>query len=184
MRFVVTFLTLTLLTSVAQAQLEAHLNRLTRKTTWTFRADDGNLYRFSGEFAGVNGDVMQIRDADGIRHRVFIDDLIEEDRLLFWEFQGDNPIVGMPGTHARRMENSAYADYDDRLRERRVYALRARAEIASTRPPARGWLAIRAPWIDISSPTLPLDRGVLSQPPIYSRGRYLPRRYLVPVPRL
>jgi hypothetical protein len=179
MRFVFAFLTLPMLTSVAHAQVEAHLNRLERKTTWTFRATDNNYYSIDGDFAGVNGDAMQVRDADGIRHRIPIDELIEKDRLLFWEFRGDHPLVGMPGTHARRMENQDYADYESRLTERRVYANRIKAELAAQRGPARGWTAIRAPnMVNIMSPIVPLDRGVVTQPPIpYLGGRVHVRGY-------
>jgi hypothetical protein len=152
--------------SLVHGQLEAHLNRLNRKTTWTFQADDGQFYSIDGDFAGVNGDLMQVRDIDGIKHRIDIDSLIEKDRLLFWEFRGDTPMIGMPGAHRRRMLTSDYADYQSRLTERHVYALRTRAEIASMRPPARSWTAIRRSDINIMSPIVPLDRGVVSQPPI------------------
>lgn len=154
----------------ANAQSEIHLRRLENKKVWTFSIEDG-LYGIEGEFAGINGNVMQVRDADGVKYEIPINNLIEEDKRLFWEFDGSRPSIGMPGKHAKLvMENKLFADYQDRLTERRVYALKVRAEIASRKPPARGWLAIRVPY-NFADPLGVMNNGFVIQPSI-PYGRY------------
>ena len=47
------------------------------------------------------------------------------------------PSIGIPGAHARRMENPLYREYQGRLTERHVYAQRKKIELAQSRPPAK-----------------------------------------------
>jgi hypothetical protein len=79
----------------------------------------------------------------------------------------NGPASNKIGTsHARLMEIPLFEAYHRRRVERRVYAQRRKAEIAANRPAYRGWTAIRRPDINIMSPIIPLNRGVVSQPPI------------------
>lgn len=165
MRFFIMAMLMLGMASISQAQTEVYLNKLQEKTSWTFEMD-GQLYGLKGTFAGVNGQYMQIRDEEGFKHPIPIDALTERDRLLFWEFRGDVPMINAPGAHARRMQNEQFADYQDRLTEKRIYALKTRAEINSQKPPARGWLAIHVPF----NPSMPLgnffEMNQVQQPPI------------------
>ena len=162
------------MSNFATAQTGAYLDKLNEKTTWKFSIGD-NLYGLEGDFAGINGDIMQVRDEEGFKHQIPIDSLIETDRALFWEFHGDYPIVGAPGAHSRRMDNELFRSYQERMTERRVYALKTRAEINAMKPPARGWLALRVPYDPLNPLGIGLWTGFVRQPPI----PYYPRRVLL-----
>jgi hypothetical protein len=75
-------------------------------------------------------------------------------------------MIALPTTAFAVDNPRKFAAYKERLAERKAYALEQRRVINATRPPARGWLAIHRPDIDITSSTVSLDRGVVSQPPI------------------
>ena len=75
-------------------------------------------------------------------------------------------MIALPTTAFAVDNPRKFEAYQERLAERKAYALEQRRVINATRPPARGWLAIHRPDIDITSSTVSLDRGVVSQPPI------------------
>jgi hypothetical protein len=75
-------------------------------------------------------------------------------------------MIALPTTALAVDNPSKFAAYKERLAQRKAYALSRRQEINASRPPARGYLAIHRPDINIMSPIVPLDRGVVSQPPI------------------
>ncbi len=75
-------------------------------------------------------------------------------------------MIALPTTAFAVDNPSKLAAYKERLAQRKANALARRHEINTARPPARGWLAIHRPDINIMSPIVPLDRGVVSQPPI------------------
>lgn len=75
-------------------------------------------------------------------------------------------MIALPTTAFAVDNPRKFAAYQERLAVRKENALEQRRMINAVRPPARGWLAIHRTDIDISSTTLSLDRGVVSQPPI------------------
>jgi len=77
--------------------------------------------------------------------------------------------------HATKGDKPITRRAEERLAERKTKALEQRRIINASRPPARGWLAIHRPDIDIKSPIVPLDWSVISQPAI-------PMRPVVAVP--
>lgn len=80
-------------------------------------------------------------------------------------------MLALPTTVLAVDNPRKFAAYKERLAERKAYAAAYRRQINAARPPARVWLAIRRPDIDITSSTVSLDRGVVSQPPIPMRRR-------------
>jgi hypothetical protein len=83
--------------------------------------------------------------------------------------------ISRPGASARRAENELYEAYRERLRDRREQALALRREYMFYRPPARGWLAIRAPFPTTMANMFELGR--VRQPPIS-----FPRQRIIVVP--
>lgn len=84
-------------------------------------------------------------------------------------------LIALPTTAFAVDNPYKYRAYQERLAERKAKALQQRRLINASRPPARGWLAIHRPDIDIKSPIVPLDWNVISQPAI-------PMRPVVTVP--
>lgn len=75
-------------------------------------------------------------------------------------------MIALPTTAFAVDNPDKYAAYKERRAARKAYALEQRRLINASRPPARGYLAIHRPDIDIKSPIVPLDWDVISQPPI------------------
>ena len=95
-------------------------------------------------------------------------------------------MIALPTTAFAVDNPSAYAAYKERLAARKAFALQQRRAINAAKPPARGWLAIRRPDIDIKSPIVPLDWDLISQPaipvPVYGLPCYESHSYTaVPV---
>jgi hypothetical protein len=78
-------------------------------------------------------------------------------------------MMALPTTAFAVDNPRKFEAYKERRAERKAYAVACRREINAARPPARFWLAIRRPDIDITSSTVSLDRGVVSQPRIPMR---------------
>ena len=81
-------------------------------------------------------------------------------------------MIALPTTAFAVDNPSAFAAYKERRAARKAFAREQRRAINATRPPARGWLALRRPDIDIKSPIVPLDWNFVSQPPIPVRPIY------------
>jgi hypothetical protein len=78
-------------------------------------------------------------------------------------------MIALPTTAFAVDNPRKFQAYKDRLAERKAYATARRQVINAARPRAHGWLAIHRPDVNIMSPIVPLDRGVVSQPPIPMR---------------
>ena len=97
-------------------------------------------------------------------------------------------MIALPTTAFAVDNPYKYRAYKERLAARKTKALEQRRIINASRPPARGWLAIHRPDIDIKSPIVPLDWGVISQPaipmqPVVATPYYESYNYAtVPVP--
>lgn len=159
--------------SIAVAQVEAHTNRLSKKTDWEVFTLDGSQ-TIVGKFDGFANDEVYIKDAEGFRHRIPVDAMADRD--LFWEIR--NPMgarISMPGNQARLAANPEYTQYRAKLRGRRTEALYERRQTYLSKPPARGWTGIAVPF----NPLFPtygrsmIEMGIVRQPPLYvPRRRY------------
>ena len=172
-RLIVAALALFALPVTASAQVEAHMNRLHGKRSWSFHTTAG-VRSLSGKFAGINNDVFMVQDADGFRHAIPIDALVEEDRGLFFVMR-NAPLAGMPGNFDRLMQtNEKFATSVNSRRGRETEAIYERRKLNADKPPARGWLAVTAPFNPfLGTGGRPMiEQGFVRQPPI----TYLPRR--------
>ncbi len=78
-------------------------------------------------------------------------------------------MIALPTTAFAVDNPRKFQAYQERLAVKKKIATAHRQQINSARPPARGWMAIHRPDINIMSPIVPLDRGVVSQPRIPTR---------------
>jgi hypothetical protein len=167
MRFVISSLTVfvcLLLTGTANAE----------KRVWTAKSG----HRVIATLEDQTADAVSLRIANRPHPVVvMINQLIEADQAFAKRNLTVGPalMISKPGAHARRTENSRYADYVYRLRERRAYALEARREYNARKGPAVYYMG------SMPNPMLPFGSGIqlgrVRQPPLLVR----PRRHFVVV---
>ena len=132
-------------------------------------AADGE--RVVADFVRAKNNVITLRRPDGTHVAIEADMLSEESQQLAVNRAIDQSI--------NLVTASEFQEYQERLTERRVYALNQRRLINESKPPARGWTAISVPYNPIG--TSAIELGWVRQPPIPYGLRFGYRGGLVPV---
>ena len=115
-----------------------------------------NGERVVADFVRAKNNVITLRRPDGTHVAIEADMLSQDSQQLAVNRAIDQSI--------NLVTSSVFQEYQDRLTERRVYALNQRRLISENKPPARGWTAISVPYNPIGPSAIEL--GWVRQPPI------------------